>query len=106
MVYTNKPVNDINVQLHRVKYSHMSEIEQQPVGIGYFSTNQKQWLRADSRFAPSQWETALLCNHVSHWLGASVESALWPITTTCYAGWQYTVEFLSKLCDHVWYVRQ
>ena len=32
--------------------------------------------RADSRFAPSQWETALLCNDVSHWLGASLESAL------------------------------
>ena len=26
--------------------------------------------------APSQWETALLCNDVSHWLGASLESAL------------------------------
>ena len=32
--------------------------------------------RADSRFAPSQWETALLCNDVSHWLGASLWSAL------------------------------
>ena len=31
---------------------------------------------ADSRLAPSQWETALLCNDVSHWLGASLESAL------------------------------
>ena len=30
--------------------------------------------RADFRFAPSQWETALLCNDVSHWLGASLES--------------------------------
>ena len=28
------------------------------------------------RFAPSQWETALLCKDVSHWLGASLESAL------------------------------
>ena len=36
-----------------------------------------QWvLRADSRFAPSQWETALLCNDVSHWLGANLESTL------------------------------
>ena len=35
-----------------------------------------QLLKADSRFAPSQWETALLCNDVSHWLGASLESAL------------------------------
>ena len=32
--------------------------------------------RADSRFAPSQWETTLLCNDVSHWLGASLKSAL------------------------------
>ena len=31
---------------------------------------------ADSRFAPSQLETALLCNDVSHWLGASLESTL------------------------------
>ena len=31
---------------------------------------------ADSRFAPSQWETALLCNDVSHWMDASLKSAL------------------------------
>ena len=33
-------------------------------------------LRADTRFALSQWEKALLCNNVSHWLGANQESAL------------------------------
>ena len=33
-------------------------------------------IRDDSRFAPSQWETALLCNNVSHWMGTSLESAL------------------------------
>ena len=32
--------------------------------------------RADSRLAPSQWETALQSNAVSHWLGANLESAL------------------------------
>ena len=32
--------------------------------------------RADSRFAPSQWVTALQSNAVSHWLGANLESAL------------------------------
>ena len=26
--------------------------------------------RAESRFAPSQWEAALLCNGISHWLDA------------------------------------
>ena len=30
----------------------------------------------DSRFTPSQWETALLYNDVYHWLGASLESAV------------------------------
>ena len=32
---------------------------------------------ADSRLAPSQWQTALLCNDISHWLGASLESAMY-----------------------------
>ena len=32
--------------------------------------------RADSRFAPSQWETSLQSNAVSHWLCANLESAL------------------------------
>ena len=33
-------------------------------------------IRADSRLASSQWETTLQSNAVSHWLGASLESAL------------------------------
>ena len=35
------------------------------------------WLysRTDSRFAPSQWEMALLCNDVSHWLCALYKQA-------------------------------
>ena len=35
------------------------------------------YYRADSRFASSQWETALLYNDVSHWLGANLESAMY-----------------------------
>ena len=31
----------------------------------------------DSRVAPSQWETSLQSNAVSHWLGATLESALY-----------------------------
>ena len=45
-------------------------------------------LRSDSRFALSQWETALLCNDVSHWLGASLESALWP-GASCMVIWEF-----------------
>ena len=33
--------------------------------------------RADASFVPSQWETVLLCNDVSHWLGANLESILY-----------------------------
>ena len=32
--------------------------------------------RADSKFAPSQWETSLQSNALSHWLGTNLESAL------------------------------
>ena len=48
---------------------------------GYFHDQDALWYvticnRVDSRFVPSQWEMALLCNDVSHWLGAHLESAL------------------------------
>ena len=33
-------------------------------------------LRADSRFVPSHWEMSLQSKDVSHWLGASLKSAL------------------------------
>ena len=36
----------------------------------------RMYCRADSRLAPSQWEMPLLSNDISHWLGASLESAL------------------------------
>ena len=42
----------------------------------YWVPEPPQDIRADSRFVPCQWETALLCNDVSHWLGASLESTL------------------------------
>ena len=33
-------------------------------------------IRADPKFAPSQWVTSLQSNAVSHWLGANLESSL------------------------------
>ena len=46
----------------------------------WFSVN----IRADSRLAPSQWETLLQSNAASHWLGANLESALNVIWFTTY----------------------
>ena len=37
----------------------------------------KIYYRADSRLAPSQWETSLQSNAVSHWLGTNLESTLY-----------------------------
>ena len=39
--------------------------------------------RDDSRSVPSQWETALLCNDVSHGLDASLESTLYIYKVPC-----------------------
>ena len=46
------------------------------MAVGLLDRHQGTCNRADSRFAPRQWEMALLCNDVSHWLGANLESAL------------------------------
>ena len=45
--------------------------------------------RADSKFAPSQWETSLQSNAVSHWLGANLESALPP--PWCHQEWYWLI---------------
>ena len=44
------------------------------------SMYRSMYYRADSRFAPSQWRMELLCDDVSHWLGAGLESALYSYT--------------------------
>ena len=61
--------------------------------------------RADCRFAPSLWETALLFNDVSHWLGAGLESTLVPQCLWSKSegyGWklwnlEWTVSILQRL---------
>ena len=65
----------------------------------------RRWVfRADSSFASSQWETTLLCNDVSHWLGANLESALILSNQHFLYGFQATVfdnlnSFSVKKCS-------
>ena len=54
---------------------------------------------SDSRFAPSQWETALLCNDVSHWLGANLESALLPFMMYWRIAFRVTLLALGQSYD-------
>ena len=46
--------------------------------------------RADSSLAPSQWETSLQSNSISHWLGANLESDLIPCKSD-YGRWKSAV---------------
>ena len=59
----------------RMQYNFMlyTTIGKAKVHKQYFS---ERHCRAHSMLAPSQWETSLQSNAVSHWLGANLESAL------------------------------
>ena len=52
---------------------------------------------ADATFAPSQWETALLCNNASHWLGTSLHSALHHIKYMAFL--PFLLNFIGKLIN-------
>ena len=47
-----------------------------PCAVNHTFWTTRQRSGADSRLAPSQWETSLQSNAVSHWKGAYLESAL------------------------------
>ena len=56
----------------RYVYVHTGSLTWAPCTI---SSNMPCNIGVDSRLAPSQWETSLQSNAVSHWLGANLESA-------------------------------
>ena len=76
-----KPCKSFLVYAYSLPKMH-SQYPELPFSQNFTCSTYRIWnsliclYRADSRFAPSQWETVLLCNDVSHWLGASLESAL------------------------------
>ena len=62
----------------------------------FLTMNYLYLCRADSRLAPSQWETPLQSNAVSHWLGTSLESAL--LCMCVFVGvWQKHVIFVLTM---------
>ena len=65
-VYTNSCEDPLHDAIHAIICTSTCVSE----GLGHI------FHRTDSKFAPSQWETALLNKDVSHLLGASLESAL------------------------------
>ena len=58
--YTGNPHSDDG--LYRVHYVHYYPLSWEEI----------EFIKVRPRFAPSQWETALLCNDVSHWLSATI----------------------------------
>ena len=71
----------------RLSYSNPSKCESKHKSFFHENTyknvvcKMSAILRADSMFAPSQWETSLQSNTVSHRLGANPESALHSVET-------------------------
>ena len=101
LVVSENCSTDMCLWLARISMTHSSSVFEHPLEqlqgclpAAYFS-------RADSRFVPSQWETALLWNDVSHWLGASLASALFKVSTGLLSWqwgilpWQPLLELLS-----------
>ena len=64
--------SDIWIKIQPTSFKETRENKVWKNNCHFFPTS----IMAASWFAPSQWETVLLCNDVSHWLGASLESAL------------------------------
>ena len=63
------------------------------------------YFKADSKFVPSQWETLLQGNVVSHWLGANLESALTAVSSdTQYTSSIYLLQYDNWLRpgDAIW----
>ena len=54
--------------------------------------------RADSRLAPSQWESSLQSNAVSYWLGADLDSALYHINPVRFH--DIITTSLTRLCSY------
>ena len=71
-----------------------------PVWFNMFGRS--RLMRPATWLAPSQWETSLQSNAVSHWLGAILKSAL--LTSFCCGElYQVTTEFALK-CDFRWVI--
>ena len=59
--------------------------------------------RANSSFVPSQWEMALLCNNISHWLGTSLESTLTSQFAIIEGNLLVTCGLLSQKESNLWH---
>ena len=66
-------LRNIKPQLEKRKSCCVNSLAPGWCGCNYKFSNS---YRVDSRFVPSQWETSLQSNGVSHWLVANLESAL------------------------------
>ena len=63
-------------EIHQISIPHGGYKSVTACWIRYVQFDFVVIFRSVCRFAPSQWETALLCNDVCHWLDVSPESAL------------------------------
>ena len=62
-------------------------------------------IKADSRLAPSQWETSLQSNAISHWLDANLKSALYHLYKKSFIQMSHTFttddQKASNICNAI-----
>ena len=73
-----------------IKYSYLH----------YLSCQPSIYYKADSRLAPSQWETSLLCNDISHWLGTNLDSVYIAVRVDMLSWYHYVVALSAMTTSH------
>ena len=59
---------------------------------------------ADFRLAPSQWETVLLCNDVSHWLDASLDQPWGVSNHNVFHGIWIWLCIMTSCLEHIFHI--
>ena len=89
-IYSSLQLQQLNKRFQRTQYLALPERAELAASLGLTQT-QVRWLpNILVRFALSQWETALLCNDVSHWLGANLGSKFSEWYHICHMPFQIT----------------
>ena len=88
----------------RKKYWSVIDTQKDPICFAWYSQSDcgkfprvVHVFKTDSMLAPSQWETSLQSNAVSHWLGANLESAL---CTSHWMSWYKTPGYRTQVWDN------
>ena len=85
------------IWLPQCQWSNPEGYQKVPGSLQHLLYRSSSWCREQSRYIPSQWETLLQCNDISHWLGTYLDWSL-------FMWWPFISAQVSHPCHkiHVW----